>query len=230
MFNFIIHLLKEMTLYIGYVKNQSFELQLTSEEEEKYIKMLFTDDKEEAREKLIIHNLRLVAHIAKKYENCGVGQDDLISVGTIGLIKAIDSYALDKGKKLATYASRCIENEILMYLRSNKKNIQTLSIFDSIGEDVDGSEIRLVDVISAEEIDYDEHLDTKKNLSLLRKFLPILDDFEYQVISLRYGLDGKEEMTQKEIGKMYNISRSYVSRIEKRALSKLLFEFKKRGY
>lgn len=230
MFDFIIHLLKEMTLYIGYVKNQSFELQLSPEEEEKYIKMLFTDDKEEAREKLIIHNLRLVAHIAKKYENCGVMQDDLISVGTIGLIKAIDSYAINKGKKLATYASRCIENEILMYLRSNKKNIQTLSIFDSIGEDVDGSEIRLVDVISAEAIDYNEHLDVNKNISLLRKFLPILDDFEYKVISLRYGLDGKEEKTQKEIGKMYNISRSYVSRIEKRALSKLLFEFKKRGY
>ena len=183
--------------------------------------------KEEAREKLITHNLRLVAHIVKKYDNCGLLNDDLISVGTIGLIKAIDTFSYEKSTKLSSYLSRCIENEILMYIRSNKKNIATLSIFDAIGEDDDGQEIKLEDVLASESIDYNEKLDNENQISKLFKYLKCLDSFELKILSMRYGLNNQKEYTQKEIGKMLNISRSYVSRIEKKALNKLLFEFRK---
>lgn len=229
MFKFIIELFKNLSLYVGYVKNGIFSLPLSEDEENKYIQMLSTNQKEEARNKLIEHNLRLVAHIAKKYENCNEQLDDLISIGTIGLIKAVDSYSEKKSNKLATYAARCIENEILMHIRTLKKSSNDLYLFDSIGADSDGNDISLIDVIPAPIEDINEKLDKDNNIKLLNNFLKILDETELEIISYRYGLNGKEEKTQKEIGKMFNISRSYVSRIEKRVLTKLLFEFRKNG-
>lgn len=227
MFQGIISILKEISLFVGYVKSNNFKVQLSSEDEEKYIKMLQTDQKDYAREKLITHNLRLVAHIVKKYDNCGLLYDDLISVGTIGLIKAIDTFSINKSNKISSYLSRCIENEILMYIRSNKKVISTLSLFEPLGEDDDGQEIKLEDIIASESIDYNDKMDKENKISKLYKYLKVLDELEMKILSLRYGLNGSAEYTQKEIGKMLNISRSYVSRIEKKALNKILFEFRK---
>ena len=227
MFQGIISILKEISLFVGYVKSNNFKIQLSSEDEEKYIKMLKTQQKDYAREKLITHNLRLVAHIVKKYDNCGLLYDDLISVGTIGLIKAIDSFSQEKSTKISSYLSRCIENEILMYIRSNKKVISTISLFEPLGEDDDGQEIKLEDIISSENIDYNDKIDNENKISKLYKHLKVLDELEMKILSLRYGLNGNNEYTQKEIGNMLNISRSYVSRIEKKALNKILFEFRK---
>ena len=223
----IIYLLKQLSMFVGYVKSSNFKVQLSDDEQEVYLKMLKTDKKEYAREKLITHNLRLVAHIVKKYDNCGLLSDDLISVGTIGLIKAIDSFSIEKSNKISAYLSRCIENEILMYIRANKKNISPISIFDSIGEDDDGSEIKLEDILASEQIDYHEKMDKECKIQQLYKYLKVLDEFEMKILTLRYGLNNTKEYTQKEIGKMFNISRSYVSRIEKKALNKLLYEFRK---
>lgn len=225
MFDGIIFLLKELTMFVGYVKSNNFKTSLNNEEMEKYFKMLKTNQHELAREKLITHNLRLVAHIVKKYDNCGLLYDDLISVGTIGLIKAIDTFSIEKSKKISSYLSRCIENEILMYIRSNKKVISTISLFEPLGEDDDGQEIRLEDIISSESVDYNDKLDKENDLNKLFKYLKVLDEFELKILTLRYGLNNTKEYTQKEIGKMLNISRSYVSRIEKKALNKLLYEF-----
>ena len=171
-----------------------------------------------------------IAKILAKTINCEHLNDDLISVGTIGLIKAIDSYNKEKVVKLSSYLSRCIENEILMYIRANKKNLSTLSLFDSIGEDDDGQEIKLEDIISSETIDYNEKIDKEIKIKNLMKYLKVLDSFELKILKLRYGLNNTQEYTQKEIGKMLNISRSYVSRIEKRAINKLLFEFRKNEF
>lgn len=179
----------------------------------------------EARSKLIEHNLRLVAHIVKKYENSTYDPDDLISIGTIGLVKAIDSYKINKKVKLTTYAARCIENEILMHLRSNKKHLNNVSLNDSVGFDKDGNEINLIDVIKVENKDINEELNTKDNLELLYKYINKLSKREKEIIIRRYGLFNSKEMTQKEISKEMKISRSYVSRIEKRAISKMLKEF-----
>lgn len=227
MFQFLIDLFKNLNLYVGYIKKGVFQSPLTAEEEEKYIQMLFSEKKEEARNKLIEHNLRLVAHIAKKYENSNEDFDDLVSIGTIGLIKAVDSFKNEGGNKLATYAAKCIENEILMHLRSKKKSTTDLRLNDAIGEDSDGSEITLLDIIPIDCDDIGETIDKNNHLFHLKKFLSVLNPTEMRIISLRYGLNNQEEMTQKEIGKMFHISRSYVSRIEKRALTKLLFEFRK---
>lgn len=232
MFNLIIQLFKDLVLYVGYIKKGVFNTPLSNEEEEKYIKNLFVNDdniKQEARNKLIEHNLRLVAHIAKKYDNCNEDFEDLISIGTIGLIKAVDTYRNDNGNKLATYAAKCIENEILMHLRSLKKSSNDLYLNDSIGEDSDGSDITLMDIIPIENENIGENIDKNNNLKYLKSFLNVLNDTELKIINLRYGLNNCEEKTQKEIGKMFNISRSYVSRIEKRALTKLLFEFRKKN-
>lgn len=228
MFNLIIQLFKDLVLYVGYIKKGVFNTPLSNEEEEKYIKNLFVNDdniKQEARNKLIEHNLRLVAHIAKKYDNCNEDFEDLISIGTIGLIKAVDTYKNDNGNKLATYAAKCIENEILMHLRSLKKSSNDLYLNDSIGEDSDGSDITLMDIIPIENENIGENIDKNNNLKYLKSFLNVLNDTELKIINLRYGLNNCEEKTQKEIGKMFNISRSYVSRIEKRALTKILKEF-----
>lgn len=213
---------------LGYLKNQVFPSKLSDEEELNLIEQLHNPETQKsARNKLILHNLRLVAHIAKKYESKITENEDLISIGTIGLIKAIDTYYLDKKVRLATYASRCIENEILMVLRSNKKHSKNVSLSDKIAIDKDGSEIELIEVIPSQEENVVDTMEKNRLLNELNKYLNILDEREYTIISLRYGLDSNEELTQNEIASMYDISRSYVSRIEKRALAKLLTEFKK---
>ena len=176
---------------------------------------------------MIVHNLRLVAHIANKYESKDENVEDLISIGTIGLIKAIDTFSPEKDVKIATYAAKCIENEILMVLRSNKKLSKNVSLLDSIGSDKDGSDITLLDVIPSSERLVEEEYEHNLDLIKLKSYLHVLDERETMIINLRYGLNGNKELTQKEISKLYKISRSYVSRIEKRALVKLLSEFKR---
>lgn len=201
-----------------------FDKPLSKEEEELYIKKHLNGDKE-ARNKLIEHNLRLVAHIVKKYESKDISQDDLISIGTIGLIKGIDSYKENKGVKLTTYAAKCAENEILMYFRSNKKYNNNISLNEVIAHDKDGGEITLIDILKEQEIDFYADIEYKDNIKRLNKYLNVLTKRELKIITMRYGLLGENEKTQKEIAKELHISRSYVSRIEKRALIKMLREF-----
>ena len=178
-----------------------------------------------ARTELREHNLRLVAHIVKKYYNTGADQDDMISIGTIGLIKAVSTFNADKGIHLATYASRCIENEILMFFRNQKKTAQDVFISDPIDTDKDGNTLTLIDVI-ADKSDIADEIDTKIKVEKLRVILPVcLTERERLIIEMRYGLCGREELTQREIAKKLNISRSYVSRIEKSALEKLRKQF-----
>ena len=179
----------------------------------------------DARNKLIEHNLRLVAHIIKKYESNEYLQDDLISIGTIGLVKGIDSYKQSKNTRLTTYAARCIENEILMHYRSNKKHLNNVSLNDSIGFDKDGNEINLIDVLKCDNEDIADMIDTQNKIDLLLKYLDTLSKREKEIIIKRYGLYNTREMTQKEISKEMKISRSYVSRIEKRAITKIFREF-----
>lgn len=201
-----------------------FDKPLSSEEENKCIEGLLKGDKE-SRNKLIEHNLRLVAHIVKKYETKGISTDDLISIGTIGLIKGIDSYSINKGVKLTTYAAKCAENEILMYFRSNKKYNNNISLEDIIGHDKDGGDITLMDVLKENSINIENTIEFKDNIRSLSKYLNVLNKRELEIIKMRYGLLNEEEKTQKEISKKLHISRSYVSRIEKRALIKMLREF-----
>lgn len=227
MFDFLIKMLLDLSLLVGYVKNQAYPPPLSKEEEDQYVLELLNHQSTQARSKIIEHNLRLVAHIAKKYEGKFSDTEELISIGTIGLIKAVDSYSNDKGVRIATYASRCIENEMLMHLRTNKKVNKDVSLFESIGQDKDGSDITLIDVIPSNEMPLDEQLEKKDNLTSLLKFLKVLNERELEILTLRYGLNNSEEFTQREVARHYNISRSYVSRIEKRALTKLLQEFKK---
>ena len=226
MFDFIINTLKDISIFVGYLKNNTYPLPLEKEEEDYYISKLKEADNTQARQKLIEHNLRLVLHIAKKYAGNNEKEDDLFSIGTIGLIKAVDSYSLDKKVKLATYAAKCIDNEILMHIRSNKKNYQTVSLSDTIGLDKDGSELSLVEVIASEEESLSDKITRKNRLRLLIDNLSSLDSKEKEILDLRYGITGKE-YTQKEIAKKFKISRSYVSRIEKRALIKLLNQIRK---
>lgn len=227
MFELIIQLFEEIKYFVGFIKGDIYPEPLNKEDEDKYIEDLLTKNDSYAREQLIEHNLRLVAHIAKKYESKNDILEDLISIGIIGLIKAVDSFSNEKGVKLATYSAKCIENEILMHLRSNKKNSKNVSLFDAIGEDKDGSIITLMDVVPSSSLPVDLQLDRKNKISKLISYLPKLDERELEIISLRYGLGNNEELTQKEVAKKFNISRSYVSRIEKRALTKLLQEFRK---
>ena len=216
-------LFKSMTMFSGSYSNNAFPEPLTKDEEDRQIELLFKKDIN-ARNSLIEHNLRLVSHIAKKY-NSKYENDDLISIGIIGLIKAIDSFSKEKGTKLTTYAAKCIENEILMHFRNEKKNMNNISLEEKIGFDKDGNEIELIDVIKTPDLDYIENLNLKDNLKSLLKYINILTDREKIIIFKRYGIFNHNELTQKEIAKELNISRSYVSRIEKRALTKLLREF-----
>ena len=197
---------------------------LSKDEEEKYINLLSEGNKE-ARDTLIERNLRLVAHITKKFENFNENQDDLISIGTIGLIKAIDTYNTTKTVKLTTYAAKCIENEILMYIRQNKKLQNNISLNDAIGYDKEGNIIELEDVLKEEYKDISEIIDLRDNTILLRKYIKVLTNREKEILIRRYGLLNQKEETQREIAKSLNISRSYVSRIEKRAVVKLYREF-----
>lgn len=220
-------LIKELTLLVSYVRNNAFPQPLTEEEESLYLGRMAEGDAR-ARNLLIEHNLRLVAHIVKKFDNTGEDMEDLISIGTIGLIKAIESYRPNKGTKLATFAARCIENEILMHLRSLKKTRKDVSLHDPIGTDKEGNEITLIDILGSEADDVIKEVDLKIEKSKIYRNLDILDDREKEVVVGRFGLDtGGEERTQREIAKELGISRSYVSRIEKRALMKLYHEFYK---
>lgn len=224
MFLNLLNIIKDMFFFTGSYSNQVFPEPLNSEEEANTIEDMLKGSKE-ARNKLIEHNLRLVAHIVKKFDNAASDTDDLISIGTIGLIKGIDSYKKSKSTKITTYAARCIENEILMYFRSNKKNGLTVSLNDSIGYDKDGNEISLLEVIKDDAPDITDALHVKENVRLLEDYIKILTPREREILIKRYGLLNEEEQTQKEISKKLNISRSYVSRIEKRALTKILREF-----
>lgn len=202
----------------------SFPPPLSAKKEQELLKKYAMGD-EDAKRLLIEHNLRLVAHIVKKYYTSPSEQDDLISIGTIGLIKAVSSFNADKGIKLATYAARCIENEILMYFRNLKKSSQDVYISDPIDTDKDGNALTLIDIIS-DDFDVSEEIDKKIKLEKLKVFLSgTLDTREKQIIDMRYGLNGQEELTQRDIAKKLGISRSYVSRIEKAALEKLRNRF-----
>lgn len=220
----IAYFFKEVMVFVSYVKNNAFPQPLSDDDEEKYLKLMEEGD-EEARNILIEHNLRLVAHIVKKFENTGEDTEDLISIGTIGLIKGIESYSRGKGTKLATYAARCIENEILMHLRALKKTKKDVSLQDPIGQDKEGNEITLIDVLKADTEDIVELIQLSMEKKKIYQFIHILDQREQQVIIARFGLDNQKERTQREIAKELGISRSYVSRIEKRALLKLFHEF-----
>ncbi|MBO8172975.1 MAG: RNA polymerase sporulation sigma factor SigK [Bacillaceae bacterium] len=217
-------LYKELILFVSYVKNNAFPQPLSEEDEEKYLRLMEQGDVE-ARNMLIEHNLRLVAHIVKKFENTGEDSEDLISIGTIGLIKAIESYKVNKGTKLATYAARCIENEILMHLRSLKKTRKDVSLHDPIGTDKEGNEISLMDILGTDANEVIDKVEFKIERSKIYKNIHVLDKREKEVIIGRFGLESGEEKTQREIARELGISRSYVSRIEKRALMKLLHEF-----
>ncbi|MDE5630996.1 MAG: RNA polymerase sporulation sigma factor SigK [Bacilli bacterium] len=223
---FLTNILNLLSLFHGSYSINVFPEPLSKEEEEKHINNMIKGDIN-SRNTLIEHNLRLVAHIVKKFEKLDNNADDLISIGTIGLIKGIDSFKPDKNNRLTTYVARCIENEILMHFRSNKKNNNNVSLNDSIGYDKDGNEINLIDVIKSDSEDILNIIHNKDNQEYINKILNILNDREREIIIKRFGLFDTDELTQKEIASSLNISRSYVSRIEKRAISKLYREFKK---
>ncbi|MEE1078710.1 MAG: RNA polymerase sporulation sigma factor SigE [Agathobacter sp.] len=192
---------------------------LDMKEESKCIFELTIEDKrEEAQKVLISHNLRLVVYLAKKFENTGVSVEDLISIGTIGLIKGIQTFNPDKKIKLATYASRCIENEILMYLRKNNKTRLEVSIDEPLNVDWDGNELLLSDILGTEEDVTYRDLETEVEISLLKKALDTLSERELEIIELRYGLKREKELTQKEVADLLGISQSYISRLEKKIL------------
>ncbi|MEE1102087.1 MAG: RNA polymerase sporulation sigma factor SigK [Agathobacter sp.] len=200
---------------------KEFPKPLTAAEEEKALKLLLNGDNA-AKDLLVLHNLRLVAHVVKRYTLGEEGTDDLISIGTIGLIKAVNSFKPDYGSKFSTFAIRCIDNEILMYFRSKKKRKGEISIFEPIGTDKEGNQIHLVDVLENNEPDIIENIEKKDELTIVIENLnQILTEQELEIIKKRYGLWGTKEYTQKEIAQEIGISRSYVSRIEKRALKKM---------
>ena len=213
-------LISKIVFFTGSIANGSFPKPLSEEEEKRCLRLL-KEGNEEAREKLISHNLRLVAHIVKKY-NGAAETDDLISVGTIGLIKAVNTFEEGKGTQLATYTARCIENEILMLLRSNKKHKNNVSLSDVVGLDKDGNELSLIDLLSDNDSSVFEQVEKavegEKFVETIKK---ILTDREFKIISLRYGLKGGKNYAQREVAAFLKISRSYVSRIEKHALYKL---------
>ncbi len=218
------YLFKDFHIFTAAYSNNVFPDPLSKEEEEYYVEQCRLGNKE-ARNKLIEHNLRLVAHIVKKYEHRKEDADDLISIGTIGLIKGIDSFSYKHGTRITTYCARCIENEILMHFRSDKKNSKNISINESVGFDKDGNEITFMDILKTPKPDFALDLHNKQNIDLLNNYFKVLNEREKEVIIKRYGLYNTDEATQKEIAKEMNISRSYVSRIEKRALTKMLREF-----
>ena len=218
------YLFKDFYLFTAAYSNNIFPEPLSDIEEKETLEKYFLGDKM-ARDILIEHNLRLVAHIVKKYDYKKEDIDDLISIGTIGLIKGVDSYSKEKGTKLTTYCARCIENEILMYFRGDKKNNKNISLNEKIGFDKDGNEITFLDILKTPNHDYimDIHQNNLENN--LKKYFNVLTNREKEILIKRYGLNNTKEVTQKELSKSLGISRSYVSRIEKRALTKILKEF-----
>ena len=212
---------------LGYISNNNlFPESLSAEEEKMYVEKMREGD-QDAKNILIEHNLRLVAHVCKKYNNTNIDQDDLISIGSIGLIKGINSYNPEKSIKLSTYISKCIDNEILMYLRSNKKTNSEVYLEDPIGKDKDDNTVRLGEVLENNDKPIEEEVDLKMKINkLYEKIKRVLKNRERTIIELRFGLNGKEPKTQKEIAKDMGISRSYVSRIETKAIGKLAREIK----
>ena len=225
MFNLILQLITNLYYFALHVTGAgSFPTPLSAKREAELLEKSRNGDMQ-ARNTLIEHNLRLVAHIVKKYYAASSDQDDLLSIGTIGLIKAVSTFKTDKNIRLATYASRCIENEILMFFRNQKKSAQDVYISDPIDSDKEGNALTLIDVI-ADKSDIVEELDTKMKLQKLKSIINCtLDPRELEIITLRYGIGGRPELTQREIAKKLGISRSYVSRIEKSALEKLRAKF-----
>lgn len=227
----LIELIKNIIFFIGRVESvSSFPEQLSKEEEEEYIKKLFDGDIE-AKQKLIVHNLRLVAHIAKKYNNTPIDNEDIVSIGTIGLIKAVESFNSTKGTKIGTYAAKCIENEILMALRAEQKHKNNIFLQDSILSDGEGGNISFLDIVQTNETqcqDICEKMVNEKRESKLTQVMDkVLTKREKDIIIMRYGINNMEKKTQIQVAKLLNISRSYVSRIEKKAIGKLAKEFNK---
>lgn len=220
LFTALMSMVVEIPLVLGYLKGQAFHQPLSPEEEKVMIDRFLAGDMT-ARDELIERNMRLVAHVVKKFHPKHELLDDYISIGTIGLMKAVNSYTPTKKTKLATYAARCIENEILMYLRSLKKVQKDVSLHEPIGMDKDGHSLEITDLLQGIEKSTDEQLVDQEDMNRLYKHLSNLEKRELEIIVRRYGLMGHQPMTQKEISKQLKISRSYVSRIEKRALVKL---------
>ncbi len=204
---------------------KTFLSPLNATEEKEYLRRWKEGD-QEAKKILVERNMRLVAHVSKKYQNADEDMEDLISIGTIGLIKAVSTFQENHGSKLATYAARCIENELLMHFRSKKKCSREVSLYEPIGTDKEGNQIQLVDLLEGDEKDVVEQLELKRQIIRLYELIPyVLDEREKQILQLRYGLNNRASVTQREIAKQLNISRSYVSRIEKKALGKLRERF-----
>lgn len=211
-------------LYSLRLSSGSFPKPLSAKEEQEYLEKAAAGDLE-ARNILIERNLRLVAHIMKKYYAQTSDQEDLISIGTIGLIKAVSTFDAGKGIRLATYAARCVENEILMHFRSQRKSASDVSLSDYIETGKDGTALSLMDVVCQDD-DMFDRISSREDVRLLRQYMgEVLDDREQKVLTLRYGLDGKEPLPQREVAQQCNISRSYISRIEKKALEKLRSAF-----
>lgn len=226
-FNFII---AKIVFFCSSIGGDCFPKPLSQEDEAKYLTAFREKGDQKAKEILIKHNLRLVAHIAKKYQGAE-DADDLISVGSIGLIKAINTYSPNKGTQLATYTARCIENEILMLLRANKKHKNNVSLYDTVGQDKDGNELNVIDLLSEQD---DSVLIKVENRLLKQKFLKVMQEClsprEFKIICLRYGLKGGRPLAQREVAVLLKISRSYISRLEKKAIEKLKVEVKKREF
>ena len=225
----IFAVLKDLFCFAGYISGSTaFPKPLNPDEEKEYLEKLKNGDSE-AKNVLIERNLRLVAHIAKKYSNVSIDMDDLISIGTIGLIKGINSYNFEKKTQLSTYVAKCVENEMLMFMRSNKKTKNEVSLNDPIGADKEGNSISLIDILCTDENSVMDQVQLKIQVEkLYAKISKILTTREKTVIELRYGLYGKTCLTQRETARLLNISRSYVSRIEKKAIEKLSREFKQK--
>lgn len=216
--------LQENVYYVG--SSESLPMPLNAEEEQQLLKQLGQDG-QQARQKLIEHNLRLVVYIARKFENTGIPVEDLISIGTIGLIKAVNTFDNEKKIKLATYASRCIENEILMQLRRTSKMRYEVSLDEPLKIDYDGNELLLSDVMGTEEDSIYQHIEKDIDYSLLQTAMSRLTKRERMIVELRFGLRGKEERTQKEVADLLGISQSYISRLEKKIIGRLQREFQK---
>ena len=217
----VLGLIEGLTLLAGYLSNSSTFPQPLSEKEEAECLVRLQRGETEAKDVLVERNLRLVAHICKKFDNTGEDSDDLISIGTLGLIKAIKTFDPRKGTRLATYAARCIENEILMHLRSTRRSRSEVSLYDPIGIDREGNEISLIDVLPSEADEVPDQVDRKFEERNVREKLKDLTPKERQVLEMRYGLRSGVRKTQREIARMLGISRSYVSRIEKKAVNRL---------